>query len=285
MLGSIHPKELVYIQQLQKLSNPLLDNIMLALNYCDSLPFYALVLIIVWFGYQKKLGVRLFFVILISSFINQDLKVLLAQPRPSHMMASLGMVNADSFGFPSGGAQNMIVIFGFLSYMLKKRWFWIASAIFVCVIGFSRIFLGLHFISDIIGGFIIGTLILALYIPSLPYMERYLSKQSKITLLLLSIGLGFLFYTLSLSVSLKLTIMAGVGISIGLIFVKEPKPIKVLWKRALLVLIVFAGVTLLYALELLAPWKQYYLYVLIAFISGLWMSYGAPYLGKLLIKR
>lgn len=92
-------------------------------------------------------------------------KVFIHRPRPNGIIP---VYIEDSFSFPSGHAAGAIAFYGFLAYAFgrntkneKYRWtVIICSAIVIFLIGFSRIFLGVHYLSDVLGGYLIGFLIL-----------------------------------------------------------------------------------------------------------------------------
>ncbi len=74
-------------------------------------------------------------------------------------------ITESDWSFPSGHALGSLVIFGFLAYLLSRfelrhfpRWFAFTTlAVLALLIGLSRIFLGVHFLSDVIGGYIVAT--------------------------------------------------------------------------------------------------------------------------------
>jgi membrane-associated phospholipid phosphatase len=89
------------------------------------------------------------------------LKYLFHRPRPTLIFA--GHVKYTGYSFPSGHSFCAIVVFGLLAYWLaakatpwRRRGFWIASICFIFLVGFSRVFLGAHYPSDVIGGFAVG---------------------------------------------------------------------------------------------------------------------------------
>lgn len=91
----------------------------------------------------------------------------------------------NSFSFPSGHAMVSVVFYGFLGYMLichLKNWKQKVNVFFICLvvalaIGFSRLYLGVHYLSDVWGGYLLGLLILAMII-TLYEWRRF--KQDKV---------------------------------------------------------------------------------------------------------
>lgn len=126
--------------------------------------FLALLPFLYWCVDEKK-GFRLGAVILISAWINMLLKLLLDQPRPffEGYDSSVGMTGAEMGGLPSGHAQNSLVLFFMIASFINKKWAYAFSAFFCFLIGFSRIYLGVHFPTDVLSGWILGIIILGVY--------------------------------------------------------------------------------------------------------------------------
>lgn len=97
--------------------------------------------------------------IALGALFNQLLKLLLHRPRPDLMR----MIEISGYSFPSGHAMNSMIFFGFFAYLLVKNgrhWsrYMFAGAIglMILLIGLSRIYLGVHYASDVLAGFLVG---------------------------------------------------------------------------------------------------------------------------------
>jgi len=96
------------------------------------------------------------------------LKHLITRPRP----VAIPIYIEDSYSFPSGHAGVAIGLYGFLLYFCLKNiadkiWRRIADAslaVVIILLGFSRIYLGVHYFSDVIAGFLVGGIWLAIAI-------------------------------------------------------------------------------------------------------------------------
>ena len=90
-------------------------------------------------------------------------KILIARPRP---LADIAYYIETSASFPSGHSAIAVAFFGFVTYYLglhsarrgAKSLVLIAGTLLIFAIGFSRLYLGVHYLSDVLGGFLIGGL-------------------------------------------------------------------------------------------------------------------------------
>ena len=100
--------------------------------------------------------------------LNRILKLIIARPRPQ----ILGLVLENGYSFPSGHAMVSMGFYGFLIYLaykdIKNKKIKYPLIVFLSVlilfIGVSRIYLGVHYFTDVIGGFIIGFIYLVIFI-------------------------------------------------------------------------------------------------------------------------
>ena len=102
-----------------------------------------------------------------SDILSEVLKVIFARPRPFDTLADVNMIHwdgltvASSFSFPSGHALRAFAVGAYLVYSSGWR-IRIPSVVIPIMIGISRIYLGLHWPSDVVGGAVIGILLATL---------------------------------------------------------------------------------------------------------------------------
>lgn len=117
---------------------------------------------------DKKINVSLIICLIIGTILNNVLKVIFMRARP----VINPLVIEKSYSFPSGHSMVSMIFYGYLIYLIynhleNKRVKWILISIvsvLIFGIGFTRIYLGVHYASDVIGGFVLGIAYLILYI-------------------------------------------------------------------------------------------------------------------------
>jgi len=128
-----------------------------------SLPF-------VWFLLPWRSGARVSLFIVLSTLINVGLKHALELPRPFHLREGLNLIAASGFGFPSGHAQAAVVYWGSLAREVGGRSWTRAAGVLIALIGLSRIYLGVHFPADVLGGWAIGAVLLTVFVRAEPHV-------------------------------------------------------------------------------------------------------------------
>ena len=117
---------------------------------------------------NKKIGLSIFTNLAVITILNQILKRILQRPRPTEYR----IVEETGYSFPSGHSMVSMAFYGYLIYLIYKyvknkylKWTLITLLSFLIVsIGISRIYLGVHYTSDVIGGFLISISYLIIYI-------------------------------------------------------------------------------------------------------------------------
>lgn len=171
--------------------------------------FFFLVLPLVYWSVDAGLGLRVAFVLSASNYLNAIVKVLFAAPRPYWVSARVEPFSVESsFGIPSGHAQNSAALWGIMAAGAQragKRWAWIAAFLLALLVGFSRLYLGVHFLHDVLAGWLLGVLILIAFLrfwdPVVVWLKQKTFPQQVliafvVSLLMIAIGL---FSTLPLN--------------------------------------------------------------------------------------
>ena len=141
--------------------------------------FYLVLLPFLYWCVDAALGLRVGVIMLFSSGLNEILKITFRGPRPYWVSADVKPHWAEtSFGIPSGHAQQAVTVWGFAAGSLRRRWAWVLAVALMLLIGLSRAYLGAHFFLDILAGWLIGGLLLWLF---LRFWESIAARARQLT--------------------------------------------------------------------------------------------------------
>jgi len=137
---------------------------------------YMIVIAVIYWSFDRKLGLRVALFLTFSASINSILKQALHAPRPYWVDTRIKVIHASNgFGMPSGHAQ-AVTAWLFLARYLKKSWFWIVAIAIIFFVGLSRIYLGVHFPSQVIAGWLIGIIIVIIFIRLEPVIVTWINR-------------------------------------------------------------------------------------------------------------
>lgn len=129
--------------------------------------FAFIVLLCVYVFFVNPRGARDFGVFFaLSLFTNGLVKTVLDLPRPfaadPGVASEAARSTAGGPGFPSGHAQISTTVWGLTALAVRSRVFWVVAALVVALVSLSRVVLGVHYPSDVLGGVLLGALFVAL---------------------------------------------------------------------------------------------------------------------------
>lgn len=124
----------------------------LVTGFGGDVALMVLVLMLFWVC-ERRLAVWLALLLLVSAVLNAMLKSLIQHPRPP---ASYQKVPESGYGFPSGHAQASATLYGSFAHHWKSTPFRTGMALLITMVSLSRIYLGVHYPGDVIGGALIG---------------------------------------------------------------------------------------------------------------------------------
>lgn len=154
----------VFVQQYH--SN-VLDKLMLAISFFGELPYSLLMVLIVafiFFRYRYRREAYFICSILLSGLLILGIKNIIDRPRPTEFYVRLVEINRFQ-SFPSGHVLSYVLFFGFMIILMKtlktipaktRKIVSYVSAFYIITIAFSRIYLGAHWFTDTLGGFLLG---------------------------------------------------------------------------------------------------------------------------------
>ncbi len=187
-MDALHQLEVSIILLIQSLGT-WLGNPMKAISFLGNEEFFMLVMPILYWCVETSLGVRMGMILLLSNGLNAVVKLAFHMPRPYWLDGHARAFSYEpSFGLPSGHAQNAASLWGLMALSIKRRWSIPAVLLVIFLIGFSRIYLGVHFISDVLTGWLLGGLLLFVFLK----VEKVIGKWVRKLNLTQMIGLALL---------------------------------------------------------------------------------------------
>ena len=117
--------------------------------------------------------------LVIITILNQLFKFIFERPRPTEYR----IITETGYSFPSGHSMVSMAFYGFIIYLIYKKvnnkyikWLVISIlSLLIVSIGISRIYLGVHYTSDVLAGFLISISYLIIYIK---YTKKIIDKDS-----------------------------------------------------------------------------------------------------------
>lgn len=286
-------------------------------SFLGSENFFFLTLPLIYWSIDAGLGLRVAVILIASNSLKPVFKMFFAGPRPYWVSPQVkAFVAEGSFGVPSGHAQDAVALWGMMASGARRRWAWIAAFTLAFLIGFSRLYLGVHFVHDVLAGWLIGGLLLWAFLrfwdPAAAWLQTKSFGQQVLIAFLLSllvIALGALVvgrldgYTLPAEwrenalragelpdpVSMEGTLTSAgtlFGLAVGVAWLatrggyQTSGPVA---KRALRYVIGLVGVLLFWkGLDFVFPSGEDFIGFIFRYLRyslvGLWISAGAPYL-------
>lgn len=281
-----------FIRLVQTCAAPPLTVFMRAITFLGSAQAYMIALPLIFWCVDEKKGMRFGAAMLISIWINMALKFLLNQPRPFFAAydPSVGIISEKLGGFPSGHAQNVAVMLFITASWFKRKSVYAIAAILCLLTGFSRIYLGVHFPTDVLGGWVLAALVLSVYFALGGKIEALLARGGFRTGMIASACVSFIMilYLPSEEILMPGGTLLGLGAGYCLnrryIFFTSPLPGREGAAKYLVFLVRFLlGITGMMLILVLAGKltpdnsgsRDLFIFARFALL-GLWASAGAP---------
>ena len=178
--------------------SPALDLPFKSLTFLGNLEFFLVFMPLIYWCMDRRMGARLLVLFLISAYANAIAKVVADQPRPFQYDPRVKpLVHAAGGGLPSGHTQGTVVVWGYLAIQIRSTKFWIIAGFLMIAIPVSRLYLGVHFPTDLLGGYFLGALLLVLYLRFAPKVETWLTAKGFIWQISTAVILPILLFWVS----------------------------------------------------------------------------------------
>jgi membrane-associated phospholipid phosphatase len=190
-LLEIYRRGLDLIKIIQGPENPGLTLCMRIITSLGTEYFYIPLILLIYWCIDEKRGFRLGCLIILSGCLNLTFKGIFKQPRPYELDPSVGKAFEPSYGIPSGHAQNSLVFWFPVSRWARRRRVTVMAAALILLIGLSRLYLGVHFPTDLLAGWVLGALWLVLFFLLEDRLGRFLAGAGTRARLISAAGAAF----------------------------------------------------------------------------------------------
>lgn len=164
---------------LQVHGNPVFDALAQAMHVAGQTLTYMVLLTFIYWAVDRTLGLRLLFIVLAASALTETVKAVFDRPRPHFAYPDqvTALVEQTGPGLPSGHTLIALAAWGLLAWHFRRRWLTILAAVIVLVMGWARMYAGVHYPQDVLAGLLLGGLLLAAAIRWEPALTRWWAGQ------------------------------------------------------------------------------------------------------------
>ena len=155
----------------------------------SELAFIGLMLILYW-AVNKKEAILAAYILVVAVVSNYWLKYFIANERPDSSYWYSGQ-EPTNYSTPSGHAQSSITLYGWFATRVRKWWMTLIAIVLTVLVGISRVYLGVHFLGDVLLGWGIGIVTVVAFVYLEKPARRFLSRYRQDYLLLGLVAIGF----------------------------------------------------------------------------------------------
>jgi membrane-associated phospholipid phosphatase len=149
--------ELPFLKWLESMRTGLFTTLFEGITILGEETLIVLFVVALWFAVDSKLAQKMFFVTICSTGLNGIIKNIAKVPRPFDKgVVPVRQETATGFSFPSGHTQSFSTWSTLFAIQLKKKWLTAIVAVLIALVAFSRLYLGVHYPSDVVVGAALG---------------------------------------------------------------------------------------------------------------------------------
>ncbi len=264
-----------------RLLESFLDNFFIAVTELGSELFYMIFLPPIFWCLNKKVGFRLIYISLLAGYFTALIKNITDTPRPPE---KYWKVDPESSGFPSGHTFGPTTLWAYLTVKLKSKIILVIGFLIIILVSISRLYLGVHYPIDVIGGLIfgIGLVIGFLYFePKVTpkFNELNFSQKLALSIVIPAILVAIAFISLPGDTRVISGSGAIMGFSIGYILECRTTNFKIDVNTGQKIIRIFIGLSIAFSLYFgllnLVPDTEFWLFIL-AVLGGVNVTFFAP---------
>lgn len=274
------------IKFIQSITSPFLDSFFQIVTMTGEEYFYIFAAAIIFWCVNKRFGYKLGFAVLTGTIVNNVLKDLVNSVRPIGVsgIRSLRIQTATGQSFPSGHTQGSAIFWVSWIVQLKRKWIYVVGIAAILLVGFSRLYLGVHYPIDIIGGMVIGTI----WVFISNYIFEYADASKKpwiLMIIILPMLIGMIYLREKTYYSISGTVL---GFYLGYIIESKYIQYDVRSTKAAQVMKLVFGLTILLIIKTklkdilpINMFADFFRYCVV----GLWITVGAPSIFKRVVNQ
>jgi len=157
-IQAIDQASIPFLVWLQGFQTGGLTAVMRFFSYLGTEYFFLLLLPFLYWTISKRWGALVAFSLIFSAYLAGFIKWTFNLPRPPSPPVEK-LWHETSPSFISGHAVTAMAVWGTLAALVRRTWFWLLAAVIIFFVGFSRLYLGVHYPADVIGGWLVGALV------------------------------------------------------------------------------------------------------------------------------
>ena len=159
-----------FLYLLEKIRVPVLNELLLAITVLGEETAFLMIGLVVFWCIGKRQGYYLMTVGLAGTVSSQLMKIICRVPRPwvldgNFTILEAAREGAGGYSFPSGHTQTAVGTFGSIVVFARKKWIAIACVVLAALVGFSRMYIGVHTPADVLAGALLSIVLIALLYP------------------------------------------------------------------------------------------------------------------------
>lgn len=186
-----------FLYLLERIRMPGLNEFMLAITTLGEETAFLVIALVIFWCVDKKKGYYVMAVGFLGTMLNQILKLACRVPRPWVQDPNFSILEqakeaAAGYSFPSGHTQTAVGTFGSIAAFTEKKWLRNICIILAVLVGFSRTYIGVHFLSDVLVGAGMACMLIALL--KKPVLDGGHRQMKAVIAVMLTVAVVFLMY-------------------------------------------------------------------------------------------